>query len=68
MRQILMNLILNALQSMPAAGGEIQLIAIRNDDKIKLTVADNGPGIPSALQSRITEPFFTTRETGTGLG
>lgn len=68
MRQILMNLILNALQSMPAAGGQIQFIATRNDNKVLLAVADNGPGIPAALQPRITEPFFTTRETGTGLG
>lgn len=68
MRQILMNLILNALQSMQASGGHIQLIADEDKGDILLTVTDNGPGIPSALLPRITEPFFTTRETGTGLG
>ncbi|MFP2771053.1 sensor histidine kinase [Oceanisphaera sp. KMM 10153] len=68
MRQILMNLILNALQSMQATGGHIRLTAIQDDGEIVLTVTDNGPGIPSELLPRITEPFFTTREAGTGLG
>lgn len=67
LRQILMNLMLNALQAMPG-GGQITLSASRTADAIELSVADNGPGIPDTELKRITEPFFTTKETGTGLG
>ncbi|MBA4502466.1 sensor histidine kinase [Marinobacterium marinum] len=70
MRQILMNLILNALQSLEGSGGHIRLTAVteQKTGAILLTVTDDGPGISDTLLPRITEPFFTTRETGTGLG
>lgn len=67
LRQILMNLLLNALQAMPD-GGQIRLSANTDTEGITLGVSDNGPGIPESRLHRITEPFFTTRETGTGLG
>lgn len=67
-RQILMNLILNAIQAMPIGGGKISLIGSRCDGYIIVSVVDNGKGIPVALISRISEPFFTTKSTGTGLG
>ena len=67
LRQILMNLMLNALQAMPT-GGQITLSATPGPEEINLSVTDNGPGMSPALAKRITEPFFTTKETGTGLG
>lgn len=67
LRQILMNLILNALQAMHG-GGKIHLSATADEAEVSLSVEDNGPGMHEELAKRITEPFFTTKETGTGLG
>ncbi|MBR7888074.1 HAMP domain-containing protein [Marinomonas sp. A79] len=67
-RQIFMNLILNAIQAMPIEGGKISLIGSIHGGHIIVSVIDNGKGIPVTLISRISEPFFTTKSTGTGLG
>ncbi len=66
--QVFLNLILNAIQIIPT-GGHIQ---VRTDcssgDSVKITVADDGPGIPKENRMRLFDPFFTTREGGIGLG
>jgi len=66
--QVFLNLILNAIQMVPIGG----LIQIRTDwaksGVIKITIADNGPGISAEHCSRLFDPFFTTREGGVGLG
>lgn len=73
MKQVLLNLVHNALQAMPA-GGEMTIItrsAVRNGrDWVVVSVKDTGIGIPTADLSRIFEPFYTTRGNngGTGLG
>ena len=72
-KQILWNLILNSAQGMGQKGG---VIWISTDDycsdegiqMIKLVVADDGPGIPAGVRDRIFDPFFSTKQTGTGLG
>lgn len=63
----LVNLVENALQ---ACGEQplIELSAIRSDDGIYLTVADNGHGIPESEWTNLFQPFYTTRPQGTGLG
>lgn len=73
MKQVLINLVHNALQAMPA-GGEMR-ISTRSAsraarDWIVVSIRDTGVGIPKADQARIFEPFFTTRgdQGGTGLG
>ena len=69
----LMNLIINARDAMPD-GGEIRVEiestkdAIEGRPMIRLRVADSGSGIPEDLLARVTEPFFTTKETGKGTG
>ena len=63
----LVSLLENALQ-VSAPGKSIRLCADSGDDAIRLSVADEGPGIPEDLQARIFEPFFTTMPQGTGLG
>ena len=67
LRQVLENLIQNAIQSMPE-GGAIELTTTSSAAEARLAVADRGPGIPEQLMERIFEPLFTTRAKGTGLG
>jgi len=68
----LTNLIENALQAGGAAAdAEIQIVVeatLLDKRWVKLTVSDNGPGIPGNRLSQIFEPFYTTKSTGTGLG
>lgn len=67
MKQVLINILLNAHQSMPD-GGRV-LITTRSTDKwVELVVADTGCGIPEHLWDKVFTPFFTTKSSGTGLG
>jgi|UniRef100_A0A7V3UZ19 signal transduction histidine kinase len=71
LRQLFMNLLLNAIQAQPNGGsirisGELKRTSSRKWAVIKIT--DRGPGIPRKLLARIFEPFFTTKEKGSGLG
>ncbi|HVV71685.1 MAG TPA: ATP-binding protein, partial [Verrucomicrobiae bacterium] len=68
LRQTLFNLLLNAVQAVPA-GGEIQVAAKRqNALEASLEVRDNGPGVAPERRTEIFKPYFTTQEKGTGLG
>lgn len=68
MRQVFTNLIINAMQSIHSAGGEITVKSYADGDKIVVQVADNGAGIPEDKLKNIFDPFFTTKEKGAGLG
>jgi len=67
LKQLLLNLLLNALQAMPE-GGVLNIQAGVYGTRPFLKVSDTGPGIPEDMQENIFEPFYTTRESGTGLG
>jgi signal transduction histidine kinase len=67
MTQVLMNLLINAIQILPPHG-KIVLHLDVHDDYAKLVVADNGPGIAPENQAQMFEPFFTQRAGGVGLG
>ncbi|MEO7654262.1 MAG: response regulator [Sphingomicrobium sp.] len=69
----LMNLIINARDAMPDGGAITVSIEACADNSIaqpalRIRVADEGVGIPNAIVERVTEPFFTTKETGKGTG
>ncbi|WP_306818143.1 ATP-binding protein [Archangium lipolyticum] len=70
-RQALVNVLINSIQSMPQ-GGPIQVRARREPhggkDMLRIDVTDQGCGIPTELVHRVFEPFFTTKAQGTGLG
>ena len=66
-QQIFFNLILNALDAMPG-GGHLEIRARERDHGVEMTFQDNGPGIPENKRNNIFEPFFSTKEGGTGLG
>jgi signal transduction histidine kinase len=66
-KEILFNLILNALEAMPA-GGELRVTARAADGRLSAAVEDTGRGVPEELREQIFEPSFTTKEGGTGLG
>lgn len=67
LRQVLLNLSLNALQAMPR-GGQLQLSAHREEDRLVLDVSDSGLGIPDEISDRVFDFHFTTRSDGSGLG
>ena len=50
------------------ASGEICVRTYREDDRLVVEIADNGPGIPEDVQPRIFDPFFTTKDVGQGTG
>ncbi|OGA55630.1 MAG: hypothetical protein A3G81_20335 [Betaproteobacteria bacterium RIFCSPLOWO2_12_FULL_65_14] len=66
-RQVLMNVFVNAIQAMPE-GGTLSVGTAFQEGRAAITVTDSGPGIPSDIRSRIFDPFFTTKAEGTGLG
>jgi len=67
LREVMLNLIINAVQAMPA-GGEVSLSARREEGRIVVRVEDQGPGVPAGIGQRVFEPFFSTKETGQGMG
>ncbi len=66
-RQVLLNLTINATQAMPN-GGQIRLRAVQDGEFVRIEVEDEGVGIPAEDEERVFDPFYTTRSNGTGLG
>ncbi len=69
-KQVLVNLVANALEAMrERPGGTVTLSARRGDDGfVEVRVEDEGPGVPRDVASQVFEPFMTTKAAGTGLG
>jgi two-component system, NtrC family, sensor histidine kinase HydH len=67
LQQVLLNLVMNAIQSMPD-GGELVVSARPRSDRMFIQVKDEGCGIKPEDRDRIFDPFFTTKENGSGLG
>jgi two-component system, sporulation sensor kinase A len=68
LKQVFINFLKNAIEAMPNGGTVTVEIKQVCDNKVKILLKDTGEGIPPHVLKRIGEPFFTTKEGGTGLG
>lgn len=67
LKQVFYNLIRNSAQAM-GSDGELSIHTGYNDEDVFITFADNGPGLDADQVSRVFEPYYTTKKTGSGLG
>lgn len=67
MKQVFLNIIRNAVESMPN-GGQLTIRTGVEDDSVKVDFIDTGEGIPSEVMGKLFTPFFTTKSAGTGVG
>jgi signal transduction histidine kinase len=68
LNQVWTNLIDNAVDALPAQGGELTLRTRRDGDFARVFLIDNGSGIPASVLPHIFEPFYTTKQAGAGSG
>ena len=68
LRQALFNLLQNAIHAAPENGSVETSVARRPDGRLRIEVADRGPGVPREVMDKLFTPYFTTRVGGTGLG
>ncbi len=67
LKRVFLNIILNAIEA-SSVGKEVQVILDQQDDQVGILIRDFGCGIPEAILPKVFEPYFTTKEEGTGLG
>lgn len=67
-KRALLNLVRNAIQAAPASDGHVLISAEGRDGRVAVHVDDDGPGVPDDKRGEIFQPFFTTKQKGTGLG
>ena len=69
LRQALLNIVRNAAQALvEGGGGRLEIGAKKEGDGVLLLIKDDGPGMEAELVSRVFDPFFSTKEKGSGLG
>jgi two-component system, LuxR family, sensor kinase FixL len=72
LQQVLLNLVLNAMDAIEGAKGDKRSITVRAEyrgaNEVEVIVSDTGPGLESTALSRVFEPFFTTKASGMGVG
>ena len=69
LEQVLVNLLQNAVQACgDGGGGQIALTIAGDDRTVRLSVTDNGPGVPAALRDTLFQPFVTSKREGIGIG
>lgn len=66
-KQLLLNIIRNGMEAMDVSG-TLTIVTRENEGKVALQISDTGCGIPEAKMAQLFEPFYTTKEKGTGLG
>jgi signal transduction histidine kinase len=67
MKQALLNIVVNAIESMPN-GGELRFEAATDGETAEIRISDTGPGIPPELREKIFRLYFSTKQTGSGIG
>jgi signal transduction histidine kinase len=67
MKQALLNVVINGVQAMPH-GGQLTIMARREDNAIVAEISDEGSGIPQEVQDKIFELYYTTKKDGSGIG
>jgi len=65
LHQVVQNLVRNAIE---AARSRVTIEVVRAERSVHLRISDDGPGMPDEVRSRVFEPFFSTKESGTGMG
>ncbi len=68
MKQALLNIIKNAMSAMEKKGGNLVIKTVNYGDSVAIIIEDNGVGMDEKTLNKIFEPYFTTKETGSGLG
>ena len=71
LEQVVLNLLINAMEAIRADGSIEISLALRQEQTpavIRIEISDTGPGVPENLRSRIFDPYFTTKSEGTGMG
>jgi len=68
LKQVFVNLVSNAVQAMEETGGTLTLETMEGEGYVVIRVADDGPGIPEEGVGKVFDPFYSTRDAGTGLG
>lgn len=72
LNQVFMNIMANAIDAFEDSCCELPIMTITtsqlSSDRVRVTISDNGPGIPLAIQAKIFDPFFTTKPIGKGTG
>jgi signal transduction histidine kinase len=68
--QALLNVVNNAIQAMTGVEGKrvVKTVVSLSSGNCEIAVTDNGPGMPVSVRDRIFEPYFTTKESGSGIG
>ena len=68
LKQVMINLLLNAVHVMPD-GGTVRLVSgMKDDSSVEILITDSGPGVPEEIRETIFEPFFSTKKEGSGTG
>ncbi len=68
LKQVIINIVKNAIEATPEGGQITVSISVDYDDTLKIEIIDSGVGIPKERLDKIGQPFYTTKEKGTGLG